>query len=249
MRRFLIAALILGACLAWPPVSRAASTDLLAQQAAQAYEQGRYGEAARLYRMLRDAGLQGADVHYDLGNCYLKEGDLGRAILEYRRALKYDPDLAPARHNLDVARKLLPARVAMWQPSPWESAVRDLPPGLLEVLVLCFVLLGNGFLAALLFIGPGRARRLCAQALVTAFVLAAISGGMMAYAETVLPAHKPAVIVSTARVYPQPERKGQPLAELPPGSEVVEVSTAGNWKLVLWGEGRGWTAARDVEVP
>jgi tetratricopeptide (TPR) repeat protein len=249
MRRVILVAAILAACLSMGRAPNAASNDLLARQAAEAYEAGNYGKAARLYRMLRDAGTRGPDVHYDLGNCYLKEGDLGRAILEYQRSLKDDPHLKPALHNLEVARRLLPARVAMWQPSPWESAVRDLPPGLLEIVVLVFVFLGNAFLTALLFLGPGRARRTCAQALVAAFVVAAAAGGLIAYADAVLPSHKPAVIVEAAKVYPQPERKGKPLAELPPGSEVVEVSTAGNWKLVLWGEGRGWTDSRAVEVP
>lgn len=222
---------------------------LLARQAAEAYGQGRYQEAAQLYTRYLSQGGEGAAARFDLGTCYLKAGDLGRAILELRRALKADPELAAAKQNLDVARRLLPARVAPWQPSPWEAALRDLPPNWLEWTVLFLSLLGNGGLAAATLLAPGRARRACAGLMVGAFIAAGVTGAFLAYARTVLPEHRPAVVLGPASVYPSPEAQGKPMAVLPAGSEVMQVAQAGDWTLVLWGEGRGWTSASAVEAP
>ncbi|MGA9752533.1 MAG: tetratricopeptide repeat protein [Acidobacteriota bacterium] len=226
-----------------------ASGGLMASQAARAYADGRYAEAARLYTLMEGSGLEGADVHYDLGNCYLKQGDLGRAILEYHRALLYDPSMKPAQHNLEVARRLLPARVARWEPSPWESLLNRVPVRWLEVLVLLLVFLGNGALCVALFLNGGRLRRTLAAGVLATLVGAGIAGGLLAYARSVLPTHRPAVILKPASVYPRPDAAGQPMAVLPAGSEVVRIAQSEEWSLVLWGEGRGWTRSAAVGVP
>ena len=226
-----------------------ASWDLLSRQASKAYSGARYEEAGRLYTLLIQSGFEGSGVRYDLGNCYLKTGDLGRAILEYRRALKLDPRLTPAQQNLDIARRLLKARAAPWQPSPWEAAVQSLPQGALEWCLVLLSLMGNAALATAMFLKPGNLRRAFLIVMMAAFLCASAALVLLAYADTVVSGHLPAVVLSSAPVYPGPEAKAAPLATLPPGSEVIRVIRAGDWSLVLWGEGRGWTRSSSVEVP
>ena len=225
------------------------SGELLAQQAFQAYDQGRYGEAAQLYQRLADAEGASAEVHFDLGNCHFKLGDLGRAILEYRRALARNPSLKPAQENLDLARALLPARVARWQPSPLEAFIASVPQHALQALLLAFSLLGNLGLALVIFVAPGRLRRAAAGTLIAAFLCAGLVGMALLYARAVLPSHRPAVVLQPAAVYAGPETQGGPLATLPVGSEIILTARAGDRALVMWGEGRGWTSASAVEVP
>jgi hypothetical protein len=248
----ILGALALGALffavgvLALPPND---SSALLADQAAKAFGEGRYQEAAELYQRLIGSGADGADARYDLGNCWLKEGHLGKAILEYRRALRFDPHHGPSLHNIEVARRLLPARVAPWQPSPWEGFLQGLPPSWLDWSVIGFVLLGNLALGAILLLAPGRPRRILAGVMIAMFVAAGASGLLWAYSRTVLPTHRPAVVLKAAPVYSGPQAEGSPLATLPEGSEVIQVARAGEWTLVLWGEGRGWAPADSVEAP
>jgi len=240
----------LAAGLLLPPSSSAQGPgDLLALQAAQAYDRGDFSEAGRLYLLLKEAEGDGAGLRYNLGNCAFKSGDLGRAILEYRRALRFDPGLEAARHNLEAARRLLPARVPPYEPSPWEAALAAIPPGLLEALVLLFALLGNGALVAALVLSPGPIRRACVQGVVAAFILMGASGAVLAYSDSVLPRQQPVVVVAPAEVRAEPEGGGKPLAVLPPGSEILRVARAGDRSLVLWGEGRGWTDSSAVEAP
>lgn len=55
-----------------------------------------YQEAAAIYEKAQRGGFEHPDIFYNLGNAYFKVGDLGRAILNYRRAQRLignDPDL------------------------------------------------------------------------------------------------------------------------------------------------------------
>lgn len=68
------------------------------------YEAGDFAAAAVAYQALVAAGADDGALYYNLANAYYKSGDLGRALLNYRRAqlhLPRDPDVAS---NLSLAR-------------------------------------------------------------------------------------------------------------------------------------------------
>lgn len=224
-------------------------SSLMAKQAKRAYDQGRFEEAGRLYQLMASSGFDGAEIRYDLGNSYLKAGEIPRAILEYRRALKMDAGLKRASHNLALARNLLPARAASWQPPPWESFLQDLPVSLMMWVLVVLALAANGLFWLYLFAGPGRTRRFLMGGVVALLISGAVLGAGIYYSLRVLTLHQPAVVLHQARVYARPDGQGEILATLPPGSEVIQVAQAGGWRLLLWGEGRGWTRAPNVEVP
>jgi tetratricopeptide (TPR) repeat protein len=52
------------------------------------------------------AGTDNGKLFYNLGNAYLKNDDLGRALLWYERALKRIPDDPDLRFNYDYALTL-----------------------------------------------------------------------------------------------------------------------------------------------
>ena len=62
--------------------------------------------AAAKFQLLVDAGLQNGRLYYDLGNAYLEAGQVGRAILNYRRAQKLIQDDGRLTANLQYARQL-----------------------------------------------------------------------------------------------------------------------------------------------
>ena len=65
-------------------------------QGLQAYEKGDYAAAAEHFGAIAEAGVRNGELYYNLGNTYLKMGELGRARLWYERAarlLPRDPDL------------------------------------------------------------------------------------------------------------------------------------------------------------
>ncbi len=82
-----------------------------------AYEAGRFGEAIVLYQRLLENGFENGHLHYNLGNAYLRNGELGRAVACYRRSLIFLPRDQDARANLEFARKSTKDAIAPPEPS------------------------------------------------------------------------------------------------------------------------------------
>jgi tetratricopeptide (TPR) repeat protein len=82
----------------------AASPDELYFQAGQAYKSGNFQEAGRLYTELTANGSVSGHIYYNLGNTFFRQGDLGRAILNYERARLLMPRDADLTFNLGFAR-------------------------------------------------------------------------------------------------------------------------------------------------
>jgi len=88
-----------------------------------AYEQGDYASAIRDYRELIDRGATSGQVHFNLGNAYLRNGELGRAIAEFRRGRRRLPRDEDMRANLAFARQTTRDAIAAPEPSPVLSTV------------------------------------------------------------------------------------------------------------------------------
>ncbi|MFN0150706.1 MAG: tetratricopeptide repeat protein [bacterium] len=77
----------------------------LLDTATRAYESGDFAGAISAYERLRAMGYAGADILYNLGNAYFKGEDLGRAIVNYERALLLAPRDRDLLDNLELARE------------------------------------------------------------------------------------------------------------------------------------------------
>lgn len=64
-----------------------------------------YRRAAAGLTALADAGVCNAALEYNLGNVHFRLGDLGRAVLHYRRAQRLDPGSERVAANLRYARE------------------------------------------------------------------------------------------------------------------------------------------------
>lgn len=80
--------------------------DELVLQGNQRYQDGDYAAAVQAYQAVLTAGFESSDLHYNLGNAHFKSGELGRAILEWERALALRPGDPDATANLELARSL-----------------------------------------------------------------------------------------------------------------------------------------------
>lgn len=67
------------------------------------YAKGEYLEAIELYSKLLETGRESTKLYYNLGNAYFKSDSLGRAILNYNRALKLSPSDEDVIYNLEIA--------------------------------------------------------------------------------------------------------------------------------------------------
>ncbi len=71
-------------------------------QAKQAFEQGQYAEAAELYTVLVESGAHDFDVFFNQGLAYYNAGNLGYALVAFRRAQAINPRVQAL--NLNIAR-------------------------------------------------------------------------------------------------------------------------------------------------
>ncbi len=79
---------------------------ILIVEANTAYGNGETELATALYDSVLQA-FTSADIHYNLGNCYFKMGDLPNAVLNYERAWKLAPGDEDIYHNLRAADRLV----------------------------------------------------------------------------------------------------------------------------------------------
>jgi len=80
MRRLAPILLAAAVCAAGTPVD----------EGHRAFAEGRYADAVRSYEEAQARSGYSADLLFDLGNAYAREGDVGRAVLSYERARLLD---------------------------------------------------------------------------------------------------------------------------------------------------------------
>jgi len=160
------------------------SWDSMIQMGNVRYQEGDFTGALEAYESVFQAGLENADLHYNLGNVYFKTGNLGRSILGYERALRLRPHDPDTRANLELARSLTADEI---EPLPrfWVLSVTSwwanlLPRGaLILTVVLTYVLGAAGLCARVLSRRPGPAR-------IGSWVLVGSAIGFLLFGSTLL---------------------------------------------------------------
>lgn len=120
--------LCLGAAMASPAVAADLTPDQQEQlliEGLQAFDRGTqlrksrpeealqaFQQSADKFQFLVDAGIANGKLFYNLGNAYLRCGDLGKAIVNYRRAEKLRPTDGQVEANLGFARSLRRNQIA-----------------------------------------------------------------------------------------------------------------------------------------
>ena len=72
------------------------------------YRNGRYEDAIQKFSSVADGGVSNGKLFYNLGNAYLKNGDLGLALLWYERADKLIPnDVSTINENNIIFKSVI----------------------------------------------------------------------------------------------------------------------------------------------
>lgn len=82
-------------------VSASAAFADKADDAAKAYASGDAAKAVEIYEGLMASHGTSSALYYDLGQAYMKAGNLGKAMVSYQRALLLDPGNSQARANIE----------------------------------------------------------------------------------------------------------------------------------------------------
>ncbi len=102
-------------------------------KAGDAYERGDYVTAIELYKTLVDSSTDEGEIHYNLGNSYFRNNQLGQALFHYLMAQRYMPRDADLNYNLSFVKShrknQIEAEPSVMSPlygyldafSPWEA--------------------------------------------------------------------------------------------------------------------------------
>lgn len=83
----------------------------LASRADDSYRMGDYTAAIENYEAVIASGMASADLYYNLGNAYYRDGQMARSILNYERAIRLKPNMADAKENLALANSHITDRI------------------------------------------------------------------------------------------------------------------------------------------
>jgi len=224
-------------------------SSILTSRAEDEFSKRNFGEALKYYRIIEDSGNGSPALYYDIGNCHFESGNIPEAILYYKRALKADPSLRPAKNNLSVARSLVPAKASPYEPSPLESFLLSARTETLFYCALILLSLSCLTFCVLRVFNVYFARTAIFRA---AVVLLAAGIGLAALffmAVGVHEAMKEAIALAPAPVFQKPDPSLKPIATLPEGSEIYVTQSSGKWLKARWGEGEGWTYSDKIGIP
>jgi hypothetical protein len=248
----LLTALLVGP--AWAAPAPAATAESRFESAREAYGQGDAATAARGWQALVDEGHGGFELYYNLGNAWYRQGDTGRAVLNWERARHLRPLDRDVRANLEFIRPRLadrletPVRLPIW--NTLDALLAALPAALLAwggllLAAAAALVMGRRYLAPDRKLGP--AARLLAAFLAAPAALALLLLLLQDYREAGSDA---AVILADkveVRAAPVPGSTAQ--FDLHAGT-LVERGRAGDgdWVEIGLPDGRsGWVPAASVE--
>jgi hypothetical protein len=215
-----------------------------------------FRDAARLYEDVLDGGLRNGALHYNAANAWMLSGDVGRAILHYRRALLVRPGDPRALANLETARQrrldrfeetsagALTGTLFFWHTGLSLGAKVPLAAGAWA--------LGFGLLAIGVWLPAGRGGKRGATRVGAFALLVAVAVGVSVVIEWREREARDAAVILVEEVALRtgdgasyPERYENPVHN---GAEVRVVEERGGWMDIELPDGkRGWVPAGSLE--
>jgi hypothetical protein len=198
------------------------------------YEAGNYGEAIQVYEQLAAQGVEDSVLFYNLGNAYYRTGDLGRAILNFRRAAELDPRDPDIRANLALANAQADDPFPQAAPGP-VNTLANLTRNWLTLNETAVLALGLWFVAGLGLLiiwrmEPGKLRNGAKYAWMIVILFLLIGGlslGSRIYSESTRP--EGIVVAPVVAVSNGPGAEYDTGISLTSGAPVSLVETQGPW--------------------
>lgn len=223
----------------------------------QLYAGGHYDEVVRIYEQLIAQGIEDDIIYFNLGNAYYRQGDLGRAVLNYSRAVELNPREDDYRANLELTRTKAQSAFGLENQAPGPvSLVADLTANWLtldETAVLALALwFAVGFLLlARSMLSQKNSRQALGVVIGMALFLLLLTGlslGSRIISERQGPGG--VVIAPVVAVYAEPADLSNSGYSLTSGIEVQIKETTGSWaRLATAGEEfEGWIPLDAVEL-
>lgn len=230
----------------------------LYEMASNAYRNQDYKRSIELYEEAVSQGVKenrvSAQLYYNLGNAYFRDNQLGKAILNYERALLLDPGDSDIRHNLRFANNRTVDRIAASGNLflvNWIDSVRNLfSSNVWATIAIVLFLLFLLSVAVFLFVRILWARKTAFYTGIVLFIFMIIANSFsFRQKRERLRGDTAIVMVGAAAVNASPDVNSNQLFELHEGTKVKIRSSDGNWYEVEIANGSvGWTYEDNIEI-
>jgi tetratricopeptide (TPR) repeat protein len=214
----------------------------------RAYEQGDYQKAAGLYRQVLGEGYESGNLYYNLGNCYYKLKQKGRAILYYEKARRLIPGDADLQTNLAYVGRGTGATKSFSNPlaylAPLDRLLTLCSAGFFLLIILIITaMLATGWLK------DAKGKFKLWWRVLTSAVGGVLLIGVVLTAFTWFDHAQPLSVVTGGAVARyEPNSTSTVYYSLPEGSRVRILTTQPGWSMVQRADGKsGWVQNDEVE--
>lgn len=215
-------------------------------KANEAYAQEMYAEAIELYEQIIAVKYESAELYFNLGNAYFKQGEIPSAILNYEKAKKLKPNDDDIDFNLNVANTKIVDKIEpvpelfLWQ--WWRSFCNIFSADTwaktsVAFMILFFILLGLYLFSKLM---PIRKTAFYSGIIILFLSLFTFIVAYQKY--HVLTAQQEAIVFSpTITIKSSPNPNSVDLFVLHEGSKVKIIEQVGEWSEIKIANGSvGW---------
>jgi len=220
----------------------------------QAYARGDYHAALQWYQRIESMGYESSELYYNIGNCYYKLDEIGKAILYYERARKLAPHDKEILENLQLANLKVADRIEMpprfilfeW----WDAFKSYLTLSQLTRLSAISYVLFILLLILYIFLRPPRWRKVVLILMITAAGAMLITSYLLYVNVQHENKNKEAVVLApVVTVLSAPEENGTDVFVLHEGVKVRLDEQRGEWTKISLPDGKnGWLKMETLGV-
>ena len=225
----------------------------LAEEATKMYQEGVYQKAIDLYNEMLSDDMESATVYYNLGNCYYKQGETAKAILNYERALLLHPGDNDIKYNLTMAQKATVDNIKVLPELflvRWYNAFVTAFTADQWAYVSVILFIGFLIMAALFFHATSISLKKSWFTLGIIMLLVSVMTIFFALKQYHRVTDRDSGIIMTPSVVVRgaPDNSGTELFVIHEGLKVQVIGTLGDWYNVRLADGNeGWIAKTDLE--
>ena len=219
----------------------------------QSYIDGDYAAAVTAYQAIENRGYSSSRLYYNMGNAYYKQGQIGRAILYYNRALVVSPSMDDARHNLEIAEAQTKDNIAVVPEFFLNRYMRTLRSAIScsAWSAMSVTFFGVMLLFLLIFLLGSRikVRKVGFYGAVVSLLLFVVVTIFGVSARNSIIDRPAAIVMSSAiSVKSSPDRAATDLFVLHEGTKVEVSSEVDGWSEITIADGKkGWTESAHLE--
>jgi len=226
--------------------------------ASEAYRTEDYKKSIQLYEQVLaqnvSEGKESAEIYYNLGNAYFRNGETAKAILNYERALLLNPGDSDIRHNLRFARTRIEDKIDTSDSfflTNWVNSFKNLfSSNTWANIAIALFMAFLACIAAFLFVRRMWIRKTAFYAGIVIFVFMLVAN-LFAFNQknSRINRNTGIVMAASASIMTSPDANSQELFRLHEGTKVKLNKTDGNWIEIEIANGSvGWTSKENVEV-